>query len=74
MISGGVGRQLCARLKQRRGAPLLTISSLDLRAQALAAGADAFLQKPLEPLQVLSAVKDLLGHSANDARTPSAST
>src|SRR5579862_6090549 len=26
MISGGVGRQLCERLKQRRGAPLLTIS------------------------------------------------
>jgi DNA-binding transcriptional MerR regulator len=74
MISGGVGRQLCGRLKQRRGAPLLTISSLDLRAQALAAGADAFLQKPLEPLQVLSAVKDLLGHSANDTRTPRAAT
>jgi DNA-binding transcriptional MerR regulator len=64
MISGGVGRQLCERLKHRRGAPLLTISSLDLREQALAAGADAFLQKPLEPLQVVSTVKDLLGHSA----------
>ena len=73
MISGGVGRQLCERLKQRRGAPLLTISSLDLREQALAAGADAFLQKPLEPLQVLSAVKDLLGHSAM-TREPRAAT
>ena len=64
MISGGVGRQLCERLKQRRRAPLLTISSLDLREQALAAGADAFLRKPLQPQHVLSAVKDLLGHSA----------
>jgi DNA-binding transcriptional MerR regulator len=73
MISGGVGRQLCERLKQRRAAPLLTISSLDLREQALAAGADAFLQKPLEPLQVLSAVKDLLGHSAM-TREPRAAT
>ena len=63
-ISGGVGRQLCERLKQRRGTPVLTISSLDLREQALAAGADAFLQKPLEPLHVVSTVKDLLGHSA----------
>ena len=64
MISGGVGRELCRRLKQRRGTPLLCISSLDLREQALAAGADAFLKKPLEPLQLVSTVKDLLGHSA----------
>src|SRR5690242_19518808 len=60
-ISGGVGRQLCERLKQQRGTPLLTVSSLDLREQALAAGADAFLQKPLEPRRVVSTVKDLLG-------------
>lgn len=64
MISGGVGRQLCERLKRIRTTPLLTISSLDLREQALAAGADAFLQKPLEPLHVVSTVKDLLGQSA----------
>ena len=64
MISGGVGRQLCERLKRMRTTPLLTISSLDLREQALAAGADAFLQKPLEPLEVVSTVKDLLGQSA----------
>jgi DNA-binding response OmpR family regulator len=63
MISGGVGRQLCQRLKRVRETPLLTISTLDLREQALAAGADAFLQKPLEPLQVVSTVKDLLGQS-----------
>lgn len=63
-ISGGVGRQLCERLKRQGEAPLLTISSLDLREQALAAGADAFLRKPADPLQVVSTVKDLLGHSA----------
>jgi DNA-binding transcriptional MerR regulator len=63
-ISGGIGRQVCERMKQRRRTPLLTISSLDLREQALAAGADAFLQKPLEPLQVVSTVKDLLRQSA----------
>lgn len=60
MISGGVGRQLCQRLKQRRGTPVLCISSLDLREQALAAGADAFLRKPVEPLDLVSTVKDLL--------------
>jgi DNA-binding transcriptional MerR regulator len=64
MISGGVGQELCQRLKRRRETPLLCISSLDLREQALAAGADAFLQKPLEPRELISTVKDLLGHSA----------
>jgi DNA-binding transcriptional MerR regulator len=64
MISGGIGRQLCERLKERRGTPLLCVSALDLREQALAAGADAFLKKPFDPLQLVSTVKDLLGHSA----------
>jgi DNA-binding transcriptional MerR regulator len=63
MISGGVGRELCQRLKRRRETPLLCISSLDLREQALAAGADAFLKKPLEPLQLASTVRELLGRS-----------
>ena len=61
MISGGVGRALCGRLKQRRRTPVLCVSSLDLGEQALAAGADAFLKKPLEPLQLTATVKDLLG-------------
>jgi DNA-binding transcriptional MerR regulator len=63
MISGGVGRALCQRLKQRRRTPVLCISSLDLGQQALAAGADAFLKKPLEPLQLAATVKDLLAPS-----------
>jgi CheY-like chemotaxis protein len=64
MISGGVGRQLCERMKRQRRTPVLCISSLDLREQALAAGADAFLQKPVEPPQLVSTVKNLLGHGA----------
>ena len=60
MISGGVGLELCERLKKRRGTPLLCISSLDLGAEALAAGADAFLKKPLEATQLVSTVNDLL--------------
>jgi DNA-binding transcriptional MerR regulator len=62
MISGGVGRALCERLKRRRRTPVLCISSLDLGAQALAAGADAFLKKPLEPPQLVASVKALVGH------------
>jgi CheY-like chemotaxis protein len=43
---------------------VLAISPLAARDEALAAGADAFLQKPIEPLQLASATKDLLGASA----------
>ena len=63
MISGGIGRELCERLKKRRGTPLLCISTLNLREQALEAGADAFLMKPLEPLKLVSTVKDLIGRN-----------
>jgi DNA-binding transcriptional MerR regulator len=64
LISGGSGPDLCRRLKARTTGPLLAISSLAARDEALAAGADAFLQKPLDPLQFISATKDLLGASA----------
>lgn len=64
LISGGAGADLCYRLKQLAPVPVLAISSLGAGEQALAAGADAFLQKPLDPLLLVSAVKDLLGQSA----------
>ena len=64
LISGGAGGELCQRLKQAGATVCLAISALEARDQALAAGADAFLQKPLDPLQFISTVKDLLGRSA----------
>jgi DNA-binding transcriptional MerR regulator len=64
LISPGSGLELCRQLKQRSGAPVLAISTLEASDQALEAGADGFLQKPLDPLQLVSAVKDLLGASA----------
>jgi len=64
MISGGRGAELCQRLKRHDGGAVLAISVLQARDEALAAGADAFLQKPLDPLEFVSAVKDLLGVSA----------
>ena len=64
LISPGGGLELCRRLKQRSVAPVLAISTLETSDQALEAGADGFLQKPLDPLQLVSAVKDLLGASA----------
>jgi DNA-binding transcriptional MerR regulator len=64
LISGGRGADLCQRLKEAGVPACLAISTLDARDQALAAGADAFLRKPLDPLQFVSTVKDLLGKSA----------
>ena len=72
MISGGVGRDLCERLKKRRATPVLCISSLDLHKQALAAGADAFLKKPLEPSQLVSTVRGLIGPSGLMRQAPDA--
>ena len=64
MISGGTGAELCRRLKQREAGAVIAISSLEARDEALASGADAFLQKPFEPLELVSTVKDLVGTSA----------
>ena len=64
MISGGVGADLCRRLTQHEGGAVLAISVLEARDEALAAGADAFLQKPVDPLELVSTIKDLLGSSA----------
>jgi DNA-binding transcriptional MerR regulator len=64
LISGGDGLGLCYQLKQDSDAPVLAISTLETSDQALGAGADGFLQKPLDPLQLVSAIKDLLGASA----------
>jgi DNA-binding transcriptional MerR regulator len=64
MISGGVGAELCRRLKEQVTTPILAISSLAARDEALVAGADGFVQKPVDPLQLVSAARDLLVTSA----------
>jgi CheY-like chemotaxis protein len=69
MISGGVGAKLCGRLKQHGAGGVIAISALEARDEALAAGADAFLQKPFDPLELVSTVKDLVGTSALVRRT-----
>jgi CheY-like chemotaxis protein len=68
MISGGQGAQLCERLKHDDAGAVLAVSVLQAGDDALVAGADAFLQKPLDPLELVSTVKDLLGASALVAR------
>lgn len=69
LIEGGTGEELCRWLKQRGTAPILVLSSLDVADRALRVGADAFLAKPVGHLQLISAVKDLLGMSALVGRT-----
>lgn len=64
LISGGVGLSLCQYFKEHGDAPVIAVSVLEARDQAIEAGADAFLLKPLKPLQLISAVRDLLGESA----------
>jgi CheY-like chemotaxis protein len=64
MISGGRGAELCRRLKERGVPSCVAISALQVQEDALAAGADAFLEKPLDPLRFTSTVKDLLERNA----------
>jgi CheY-like chemotaxis protein len=64
LISGSAGADLCGRLKRLDRAPVLAVSGLDAAQQALAAGADAFLKKPLDPVALLAAVQHLLSRHA----------
>lgn len=64
MISGGQGRELCRRLKERDGGTVLAVSGFAAGEDALAAGADAFLQKPVDPVELASTVNALLAHDA----------
>jgi len=64
MMAGGAGLGLCRTARKYTSIPILAVSVLDSGDTALESGADAFLQKPLEPLQFVSTVRDLLGTSA----------
>jgi DNA-binding transcriptional MerR regulator len=64
LISGGSGLSLCRYCKEREDVPVIAVSVLECRDEAMEAGADAFLLKPLDPLQLASTIRDLLGLSA----------
>lgn len=63
MLSGGLSSALIERLT-RSGALVVAISPLAAGEISAALGADAFLQKPVDPVVLLSTVRDLLGTSA----------
>jgi DNA-binding transcriptional MerR regulator len=64
LISGGAGQELCRLAHQHASIPTIAISVMESRDEATQSGADAFLLKPLDPLQFVSTVRDLLGTSA----------
>ena len=64
LISGGAGPGLCRFFKESGQALVVAVSVLEARGRAVEAGADAFLLKPLDPLQLISTVRDLLGSIA----------
>ena len=64
LISGGAGFRLCREFTARVGTRVLAVSALDSADEALQVGASAFLNKPIEPLRLISTVRDLLGTSA----------
>lgn len=68
LISGGAGLELCRFFKQHTGLSVIAVSAVQARDAALDAGADAFLLKPLDSLQLVSTVRDLLRSSAFLAR------
>jgi CheY-like chemotaxis protein len=71
MISGGRGLAVCRAIAAGNGR-VVAVSSLAQRERALDAGAEVFLRKPLESLQLVSAVRDLLGTSAMIESRPEA--
>lgn len=64
LLSGGAGFRLCREFSDGGLVQVLAVSVLDSAEEALTNGASAFLQKPLEPLQLASIVRDLLRTSA----------
>jgi DNA-binding transcriptional MerR regulator len=64
LISGGAGFRLCAEFTAKSSTPVIAVAAIDEPDEAIRAGASAFLFKPLEPLKLVSTVRDLLGTSA----------
>jgi DNA-binding response OmpR family regulator len=63
LLSGGMGGALIEQLKPS-DALVIAISPLAAGDVSAELGADAFLQKPIDPVVLLSTVRDLLGTSA----------
>src|ERR1700730_213290 len=63
LISGGAWFLLCGEFAAKAGVVVVAVASIDAAHEALRAGAAAFLHKPLEPLVLVSTIRDLVGTS-----------
>jgi DNA-binding NtrC family response regulator len=64
LISAAAGFQLLNDFAGRGTAQVIAVSAIDSSADAMHAGAAGFMRKPLEPLRLVSTMRDLLGTSA----------
>lgn len=64
LISGGAGFRMLAEFAAKQTAHILAVSAIDSADEASRSGAAAFMRKPLDPLVLVSTVRDLLGTSA----------
>lgn len=64
LISGGAGFRLVADFAQHGIAQVIAVAAINGAEEALRCGAAAFMLKPLESLQLVSTIKDLLRTSA----------
>lgn len=64
LLSGGAGFRLLTQFVARKTAQVLAVSAIDSADEAMRSGAAAFMRKPLEPLVLVSTVRDLAGTSA----------
>jgi len=64
LLSGGAGFRLLTEFSARKLAPILALSAIDSSEEAFRAGAAAFMRKPVEPLALVSTIRDLAGTSA----------
>ena len=63
LISGGAGFRLLKEFAGTETTQVIAVSVLESGDEAIAAGAAAFLAKPVKPLTLASTVRDLLGAS-----------
>lgn len=64
LISGGAGFRLLSEFGRESKTQVIAVSAMESADEALRLGAAAFLRKPLEPLALVSTVRDLVGKSA----------
>jgi DNA-binding transcriptional MerR regulator len=64
LLSGGAGFRLLSQFAHLGTAHVIAVCSMDSGDESLRLGAAAFVRKPVEPLTLVSTVRDLIGTSA----------